>query len=70
MTPKDEDVSFHRDGSFHMLMSRSTPAVGGRGKGFPGIGPLPTFQPLPSALEVECPWVCHLAFRHVMASLH
>ncbi|CAM9757053.1 unnamed protein product [Rangifer tarandus platyrhynchus] len=42
VTPKDEDVSFHRDGSFHMLMSRSTPAVG-RGRDFQELGHCPLF---------------------------
>ena len=44
MTPKDEDVSFHRDGSFHMLVSRSTPAVGGRGRAFQELGHCPLFN--------------------------
>ena len=37
-------VSFYRSGQFHRLMSgRNIPALLGRGWGFPGIGPPPTF---------------------------
>ena len=37
-------VSFYRGGYFHRLMNgRNIPATLGKGWGFPGIGPPPTF---------------------------
>ena len=41
----------------------SIPAILGKGWGFPGIGPLPTFWPLWLALELSWHlWVCRLAY--------